>query len=98
MLLPYRKLLPLLLAILLGWQSVAVAQHLGEHHHAGKVDYQCTLCALALPVIQATQPSLDVDVPAISTKVEYALTFHAIPAIAPQARAPPAVLQLNIKD
>lgn len=89
MLLPFRKLLPLLLAVLLGWQSFAVAHHKGEHHHNHKVDHECTLCVLGMPAIEVDV--VDSPLNNILTFVEPPLWLSSLSTahIGQKARSPP---------
>ncbi|WP_325894118.1 hypothetical protein [Grimontia sp. NTOU-MAR1] len=89
MLLPFRKLLPLLLAVFLGWQGFAVAHHKGEHHHQHKVDHECMLCVLGMPAIEVDV--VDSPFNNILTFAEPTLWLLSLPTahIAQNARSPP---------
>ncbi|WP_407334101.1 hypothetical protein [Enterovibrio sp. 27052020O] len=47
-------LLPFLLAVLLGWQGFAVAEHKASYQHALNTDHHCALCAMSAPAIAST--------------------------------------------
>ncbi len=82
-------LLPLCLAVLLGWQGFAFSEHQASHQHSFKSDHHCALCAMGVPF--TTPPNVAIPV----VKAIGYVTFD-VPcsppqtlSFAPKARAPP---------
>ncbi|MDD1780246.1 hypothetical protein LRP49_03440 [Enterovibrio sp. ZSDZ35] len=84
-----RNIMPLLLAILIGWQGVAFAEHKGSHHHETSIDHHCVLCALGLP---STSPPTSTQIlPLIGNFETFEYTFSSYSLRNPiaNARDPP---------
>lgn len=92
MLLPLRTILPLLFAVLLGWQGIVGAHHQGEHQHSANIDHHCALCVLSTAAAKSDTVTPTLQRQQIITQVAHylsPLSFHGIP---PKARAPPRLV------
>lgn len=92
MLLPFRKLLPVLLAVLFCWQGFAVAHHKGEHHHTQKVDHECAVCVLGMPAIEFGAALVPVSHSTASVQPNIGSSLLSTVSITQNARSPPKLL------
>ncbi|WP_078754662.1 hypothetical protein [Enterovibrio nigricans] len=84
-----RHIMPILLAVLIGWQGIAFAEHKGSHHHESSIDHHCVLCALGLT---STPPPTSDQIPPLLGNFEafeYAFSSYSLRNPIAKARDPP---------
>ncbi|MGF1768398.1 hypothetical protein L4D06_13600 [Enterovibrio makurazakiensis] len=92
MLLLLRKvLLPLCLAVLLGWQGFVFAEHQASHQHTFQSDNHCALCAIGLPFTTTDNAVIAVVKAAGYASFDIPCYLPQTLALTPKARAPPPV-------
>lgn len=87
--LPYRKLLSLLLVVLLGWQGILFAYHKGEHSHPVRTDHQCMLCALGVTGVYTRALEVVPQPIGFSHYIHAMLPFLSAIVVPQKARSPP---------
>ncbi|MBE1273762.1 hypothetical protein [Enterovibrio baiacu] len=95
MLLLFRRGLPLILVVLLGWQGLLVAEHKGSHHHELKTDAHCTICVLGSPAVLGHDLPTPVTWLVESGESTFLVSLPLIVSITAKARSPPRNL-LNV--
>ncbi|KXF80821.1 hypothetical protein [Enterovibrio coralii] len=86
-----RNVLPLLLAVMIGWQGIAFAEHKGSHHHEASIDHHCVLCALGLPSTTPPTSELLVSPATFPQEFDYLFSSLSLDETAANARDPPFI-------
>ncbi|MEZ8140977.1 hypothetical protein [Enterovibrio sp. FF113] len=90
MTLAFRQLLlPLLLAVLIGWQGLAVAEHKASHQHSLNTDHHCALCAMGAPAIASNDAIPSAPLVSGYMPSGYVSQSPQTSLLEPKARAPP---------